>query len=66
MYMFKVNNKDIRTTPMVSLLLTLNIFHTLWNIVNFEHVNAVWEHCFKPKPKKVKLNWFSDISGKEE
>ena len=27
--MFKVNNKDIRTTP-VSLLVTLNIFHTMF------------------------------------
>ena len=44
--MFKVNNKDTRTTPivvvLVSLLLTLNIFHTLFyvSIVNFEQVNA--------------------------
>ena len=34
--MFKVNNKDTRTTPiangvvLVTLLLTLNIFHTLF------------------------------------
>ena len=44
--MFKVNNNDTRTTPivvvLVSLLLTLNIFHTLFyvSIVNFEQVNA--------------------------
>ena len=42
---FKINNKDTRTTPgvaLVSLLLTLNIFHTLFQcfIVNFEKVNA--------------------------
>ena len=32
-YMFKVNNKDTRMTPdvvLVFLLLTLNIFHTLF------------------------------------
>ena len=45
--MFKVNNKDTRTTPgvvLVSLLLTLNIFHTLFSafIVNFEQVIAGW------------------------
>ena len=42
--MFKVNNKDTRTTPgvvLVSLLLTLDIFHTLCvSIVDFEHVIA--------------------------
>ena len=45
--MFKVNNKDTRTTPgvvLVSLLLTLNIFHTLFSafIVNFGQVIAGW------------------------
>ena len=40
--MFKVNNKDTRCL-LVSLLLTLNIFHTLFSIVNFEQVNADWE-----------------------
>ena len=48
--MFKVNNKDTRMTPMangivlVSLLLTLNIFHTLFYcfVVNFEKVIAAW------------------------
>ena len=41
--MFKVNNKDTRTTPLaigvvlVPLLLTLNKFHTL-----FQHVIASW------------------------
>ena len=42
--MFKINNKDTRTTPvivLVSSLLTLNIFHTLF-IVNFELVIAGW------------------------
>ena len=28
--MFKVNNKDTRTTPLISWLLTLNIFHILF------------------------------------
>ena len=54
--MFKVNNKDTRMTPLVSLLLTLNIFHTLFQcfIVNFEHVIAGWEgsnFCTKRKLK---------------
>ena len=48
--MFKVSNKDTRTTTgvvLVSLLLTLNIFHTLFycssvSVVNFKHVNADW------------------------
>ena len=37
--MFKVNNKDL-----VSLLLTLDIFHTFSSVsmVNFEQVNAGW------------------------
>ena len=41
--MFKGNNEDTRTTPM-SLLLTLNIFHTcsIVFIVNFERVIAGW------------------------
>ena len=34
--MFKVNNKDTKTTPMAY----LNIFHV--SIVNFEHVIAGW------------------------
>ena len=44
--MFKVSNKDIRTTPPVSLLLTLNIFHTFSSvfIVDFEQVNAGWDY----------------------
>ena len=44
--MFKFNNKDTITTPLVSLLLTLNIFHTLpcfsVSIVNFEQLVAGW------------------------
>ena len=44
--MFKVNNKYIRTTPVASLLLTLNIFHALpcssVSTVSFEHVIAGW------------------------
>ena len=43
--MFKVNNKDTRTTPndvvLVSLLLNFNIFHTFYSvsIVDFQQVN---------------------------
>ena len=46
--MFKDNNKDTRTTPVVScsgvLLLTLNIFYTFSSVsvINFEHVNTGW------------------------
>ena len=46
--MFKVNNKDANGVVFVSLLLTLNIFHTYLcssvSIVNFEQVNAGWEY----------------------
>ena len=53
-YLLKVNNKDTRTTPeviLVSLLLTLNKFHTLLyvSIVNFKHVIAGWEKNFEQK-----------------
>ena len=63
--MFKVNNKDTRTTPgvvLVSLLLTLNIFHTLFfsvSIVNFEHLNADWDALLlkiKNEGKKLDLH----------
>ena len=43
--MFKVNNKDTRTTPMASLL-PLNMYFTSCSsvsTVNFEHVIAGWE-----------------------
>ena len=45
--MLKVNNKDTRLTPgvvLVSLLLTLNIFHrcSSVSIFNSEEVNAGW------------------------
>ena len=67
--MFKVDNKDTRTTPLaiaivlVSLLLTLNIFHTLFSIVNFEHVIAGWENVLKfeiqvSQKSKIKLLHF--------
>ena len=51
--MFKVNNKNTRTTLdviLVFLLLTLNIFHTFFNvsIVNFELVNVNWVHFIMP------------------
>ena len=63
--MFKVNNKDTRTTPgviLVSLLLTLNIFHTLFfsvSVVNFEHLNADWDALLlkiKNEGKKLDLH----------
>ena len=46
--MFKVNNKDMRTTPgvvIMSLLLIVNNFTTCCSvsIVNFEQTNANWE-----------------------
>ena len=45
---------------MVSLLLTLNIFHTLFSsvsIVNFEQLNACWAMT------NVSSNSFKDISS---
>ena len=56
--MFKVNNKDTRTTQLASNyehMLTLNIFHTFSSasIVNFEHVIAGREIInFIRKPKR--------------
>ena len=51
--MFKVNNKDSRKTPgvfLVSLLLTLNIFHTLCvSTVKFEQVIRGWVENTKMK-----------------
>ena len=51
--MFKVNNKkhqnDVIGVVLVSLLLTLNIFHAFFLqcfIVDFEQVNACWEINF--------------------
>ena len=51
--MFKVNNKgyeiDANGVVLVSLLLTLTIFHTLFyslSIVNFEHVIASWLNIY--------------------
>ena len=39
--MFKVNNKDTRVTSLtsMSLLLTLNMFHTNVSFVEFEQIN---------------------------
>ena len=64
--MFKVNNKDTRTTPMVSndvvlasLLLTLNIFahFSSVSIVKFEQINTGWENSvqaiWRPFPRSV-------------
>ena len=45
--MFKVNNKDIRTTPWRRCIFIVNFEHTshlvLVSVVNFEHVIAVWD-----------------------
>ena len=43
--MFKVNNKDTRTTPLASFwyLCYFTPFSTV-SIVNFEQVNAGWDH----------------------
>ena len=43
--MFKVNNKDATSNAvLVYLLLTLNIFHTIFSvcIVDFEQLNVYW------------------------
>ena len=60
--MFKVNNKDTKTTPLASLLLTLNIFHTYLcssvSIVNFEHLNAGWVKGSNFVFKAVRLSSF--------
>ena len=43
--MFKVNNKDATSDAvLVSLLSTLNIFHTIFSvcIVDFEQLNVYW------------------------
>ena len=51
--MFKVNNKDIRTMPLMSLLLTVTYFTPCSSvcIVNFEQVNASWEFILKFHPR---------------
>ena len=41
--MVKVNNRNTRTRCEICSKLTLNIFHTLFFIVNFEQVIASWE-----------------------
>ena len=42
----KVNNKDTRTTSLMSLLLTLDIFHTFFTVstVDFKQVNICWDN----------------------
>ena len=47
--MFKRHQNDATRVVLVSLLLTLNIFHTLYcaSIVNFEKVNAGWVASIK-------------------
>ena len=63
---FKVNNKDTRTTPLASfgflqvfLLLTLNVFLTLFwcFIVNFYHVIAGWETSWQQLSTSWPLTW---------
>ena len=50
--MFKVNNKNTRTTSndvvLMFLLLTFNIFHTFSSvsIVDFEQVNVTWAFSY--------------------
>ena len=57
--MFKVNNKDTGVI-LVSLLLTLNMFHTLFSvsIVNFEQVNAGVVGGVNREPEASGLIWF--------
>ena len=67
--MFKVNNKDTRTTPVVSFW-CLSTPCSSVSIVNFEHVIASWDGCYVngqcPQNKalkekypsyKLELNW---------
>ena len=44
--MFKVNNKDARTTPLVSFWYLYCYFtpFSIVSIVNFEQINAGWDH----------------------
>ena len=63
--MFKVNNKDARTTSLTSLLLTLNIFHPFFSVplVAFELVK-IFAMLSQKKPKlkinihKITVTWF--------
>ena len=55
--MFKVNNKDTRTTWCRSGVFIVNIFHTLCvSVVNFEHVIASWD--FTAQNIKFSVNYF--------
>ena len=64
--MFKVNNKDTRTTP----LLTLNIFTpcSSVSIVNFEQVNTAWVVAAKAftvtKNSNKKTMWLFNCANK--
>ena len=62
--MFKVNNKDTRTTPLsvvlVSLLLTFNIFHN-FSIVDFEHVIAGWDSDRLNKELTIHKIWIPGL-----
>ena len=60
--MFKVNNKDTRTTPgvvLVSLLITLTCFTpSSVSIINFEHVISGWDNeC---------MNWGDNINANND
>ena len=47
--MYKVNNKDTRTTPMAYFTPCSSV-----SIVNFEHVIAGWVYCLKtPENRKL-------------
>ena len=68
--MFKVNNKNIRTTSLVSLLLTLNIFYTFFSgvfIADLEQVNVSWDLGLtqEQKPKEIPYKEFSIITLNE-
>ena len=65
--MLKVSNKNTRTMPLapVSLLLTLNIFHTFFrvSIVNFKHVIADLVNLKVQKTPRLKSTVTTFISG---
>ena len=59
--MFKVNNKDTRTTPLASfwylLLLTLNIYTSCSSVsfVNFKQINADWDYVSSSSRLKIRF-----------
>ena len=56
--MFKVNNKENRTTPLarsgVFIVNSEHTSHLVFSFVNFEHVIAGWELAAFRKNKKIK------------